>query len=144
MLEYFAILFVVVGIFFGWLLAKKIPEELKDGERYFKLFEIIILVILCLFLLKDFVWYLFLIGLLVSYFIRKEYLYFGLIDINSFLLSLIFLYSLPFATLRFKSKELFWSGLFVISFILLFIEFSFNSLALGGLIGCLFYKVRFK
>jgi|SRR3989344_6980470 len=143
MIEFLALFIVLLGIFLGWLLAKRIPEELYDGRLYFKLLEVIILLILSLFLLDNFKWYLFLFGIILGYFFRKEYFYFSFINFNAFLLSLVFFYSLPYATLRYKG--LFWSGLFLFSFFMFFINYNFDSFSLGGLLVCIIFKVvRFK
>ncbi len=105
-----AFLGVAVGVFIG----RHTYEELKKGERYFILFKNFILVIIAvIFLLgiKQFslaLLMLFLIGFLIAHFLRLNYLFLGFGAVASIaignsmtILPLVYLYGLPFGTIRY-------------------------------------------
>ncbi len=136
----------LLGQYIGYLLASKTKEELKQGEKYFKLICLILLLIIGFYsLILSFDIILLIIGLILGFLIRKEYLYFGLISNNVFLASLIFIFGLPYGTLKYKMlKELNLNvALFVFSFAIGYF-FNLYSLAGGALFGILIKKVLYN
>jgi len=129
----------LLGQYIGYILASKTKEELKEGEKYFKLtFSILLLIIGIYSLIISFNIILLIIGLILGFLIRKEYLYFGLISNAIFIASLIFIFGLPYGTLKYKKlKELnFNIILFIFSFAIGYF-FNLYSLAGGALLGIL-------
>lgn len=111
------------GQYFGALLGKIAPEEFKPSELFYKIFRHLLLAALILFLLsQDFNLIAFIGGLLIGFYYRREYGYFGLIAVSamydtSFQIissALIFLYGLPYGTLVYGQKK--------------FLKLHFNSL----------------
>src|SRR3989344_9458494 len=98
----------LLGQYIGYILASKTKEELKEGEKYFKLTCSILSLIMGIYSLTvSFNIILLIIGLILGFLISKEYLYFGLISNNVFIASLIFIFGLPYGTLKYKKiKEL--------------------------------------
>lgn len=147
-------LIALIGILLGYLIAKFTKEELKSGLIYFKLLEIILLLILIIgSLYFSFNIYLFIIGIIVGVFIRFEYLYFGILLVSSLFnkellflnSSLVFVYGLPCGSIIYLKKNLrylFYSSLlFLLSFIVYFFDYNLISFASGGLISILSFKV---
>ncbi|MBS3159613.1 hypothetical protein J4436_02390 [Candidatus Woesearchaeota archaeon] len=147
MIIYLALLFIPIGIIFGIILAKKIPEEIKPGKKYFKLFEILLLTIIFLISLKEINYILLFIGVIIGYFFTKEYFYFGLLNLSSLIISLVFIYGLPFGTINLNNKKEIIRNiiLFFIAILSLFIDYNFLSFAIGGLGSIIIKKIiRFK
>lgn len=94
-----------LGFVLGILIANYTKEELQKGKPYFIILEIIILFTLGIAVLFPFNLIYFIIGIIVSYFLRKSYLYFGIsLALSSSLLipSLIFVYGLPSGSIERK------------------------------------------
>ena len=111
----------LLGQYIGYILASKTKEELKQGKKYFKLTCLILLLLIGVYSLTvSFNVILLVIGLILGFLIRKEYLYFGLISNNVFIASLIFIFGLPYGTLKYKNLNQlnFNLILFVFSFII--------------------------
>ena len=129
----------LLGQYIGYILASKTKEELKEGEKYFKLTCSILSLIMGIYSLTvSFNIILLIIGLILGFLISKEYLYFGLISNNVFLASLIFIFGLPYGSLKYKKiKELNFNViLFVFSFAIGYF-FNLYSLAGGALLSML-------
>lgn len=136
----------LLGEYTGALLAYKIPEEIKQGKKYFNILILILLPVIGLYSIYYFfsLFYL-IIGLVLGFLIRKEYLYFGLISNNVFFASLVFLYGMPYGTLEFnKNKKLKNLNINIIYFLIgIGLSFFLNiySLAGGALIGIFADKI---
>jgi|SRR3989344_2233904 len=103
-----------LGILIGAFIGRHTYEELKKGEKYFILFKNLVLGILAVALLfsikrlaLDFV-VVFIVGFLIAYFLRYTYFFLGLSAVVSIMISqellimpLIYLYGLPFGTIRY-------------------------------------------
>ena len=136
----------LIGQYIGYLLASKTKEELKQGEKYFKLICLILLLIIGIYsLIISFNFILLITGLILGFLIRKEYLYFGLISNNVFTASLIFIFGLPYGTLKYKNLNQlnFNLILFVFSFIIGYF-LNLYSLAGGALLSILIKKVLYN
>lgn len=133
-----------LGQFIGWFLAWRTEEELKSGRKYFILLSNLLLVSLIIFsIYYSFNIYLLILGLIIGFFINKEYLFFGILAFrNDFLLnSFIFIYGLSYGSLNYKKIFLLNIFLFFIPFLLLFLDMNFYSLGAGGLIGILIKRI---
>ena len=136
----------LIGQYIGYLLASKTKEELKEGEKYFKLTCLFLLLITGIYsLIISFNIILLTIGLILGFLISKEYLYFGLISNNVFTASLIFIFGLPYGTLKYKNLNQlnFNLILFVFSFIIGYF-LNLYSLAGGALLSILIKKVLYN
>ena len=120
-----------LGLIVGLILARFTKEELKPGRKYFIWFKKIILLVLVvslvyiawsnMFFIKEAIGAIigFLVGLIVAYFFKKEYFYFGLAlyilaytQSFIFITILIFLFGLPYGTLLFSKKFKYKTALF--------------------------------
>ncbi|MBU1245894.1 MAG: hypothetical protein ABIJ20_02185 [Nanoarchaeota archaeon] len=154
------IIITFLGIVVGLLLARFTKEELKQGKKYFIWLKRTILIFLVTFLfylaLPNYISTIifFIIGLIVAYFFKKEYFYFGLAlfsTLNLFTVILIFLFGLPYGSLLFSKKYkyktlLFDLVFFAIPFLLLFVKIP-NNFILAFTSGALFtliFKVNKK
>jgi len=138
------------GLVFGILLSRVAKEEIKPGEKYFKILERIILFILVIALLY-YAWNNllltiigFIVGIFTSSIFKTRYFYLGFALMLGFLItkeftliiaSLIFLYGLPYASKEFFNKKFMdkvflYFLLFIIPFILLPFGFVQNNLYL--------------
>lgn len=141
-----------VSQYIGIFLSKHNPEEMKKGEKYFRLIMLISLIALIVVLFFKFNLVYFIVGLVLGFILRKEYFYFGVASVSAVLFNLflvhsfIFLYGLPYGTLvtyKKKIRELFYNVIwFFVPFVLYFFRFDLSSLALGGLISILFLQVK--
>ncbi len=146
----FVQLVVLIGLFLGYIIAKFTVEELKLGLIYFKILELMIFGILSItFLLNDFNILFLIIGLLLGFFLKFEYLFFGLVLFNNSVLLnyiLIFIYGLPKGTLFYYNKNLKYliynAILFFLGIITYFIDFNLFSLSAGALITLFIIKLR--
>src|SRR3989344_1730978 len=145
-----------LGSFLGYFIGKSTQEELEVSKIYFRILEVVILFILVLiFLFNNFNLWVFLIGIVVAFFLKFEYLYFGLGLVSSFLSKdltflssiLVFIYGLPYGSLLFIEKKwiiLFYNLLFFfIAFVFYFINFNILSFVSGALL-CLFVLKLYK
>src|SRR3989344_4860014 len=135
-----------LGQFIGWFIANRTEEELKDGKRYFLVLTNLLIASLIIFsIYYSFNIYLLIIGLIIGFFINKEYLFFSVLAMRNDVLlnSLIFIYGLPYGSLNYKSiKVLFMNILFFfIPFLLLLFDINFYSLGAGGLLGILIKRI---
>ncbi len=142
-----------LGLVIGYLLAKNIKEELIPGKKWFLILSRLMLLILIIILLKfnfEFLIAL-IIGIILNYFIKKIYLFLGLIlalNINNILLSLIvFIFGLAYGTLEYiKFNKINYRSvlinfiLFIMPILILFNKFTMiynnvlTGLAVGGMI----------
>ncbi len=148
------------GLLIGLILINKFRSELNDIKKFLKFvaFILIISIILRLFMFINFS-YLFLLGMIiggiVNYFLKNNYLYFGNIliltnfmnNINKIFFSiLIFIIGLIYPVLNKINNKIFLISLslFALPFILLLTNFnlSYNNFLLGFSIGGL--AVGFK
>ncbi|MBS3151886.1 hypothetical protein J4230_00590 [Candidatus Woesearchaeota archaeon] len=138
---------VILGCFFGYLIARLTKEELKKGLVYFKILELFILALLpFIFLYHSFNIFFFILGMLFGFVFRYEYFYFGVGFFSSFLnkdlnfltSSLIFIYGLPYGSVLFfvkKFRMLFYNVvLFFIPFLIYYLNYDFLSFSAGGLL----------
>ena len=135
-----------LGQFIGWFIANRTEEELKDGNKYFLVLTNLLIVSLILFsIYYSFNIYLLIIGLIIGFFINREYLFFSVLAMRNDVLlnSLIFIYGLPYGSLNYKSIKILFMNipLFFIPFLLLFLNINFYSLGAGGLLGILVKRI---
>ncbi len=139
-----------LGCILGYFTAKFTKEELKKGAVYFRLIQIIILILLIYYFIPmNFRLYLFLFGVLIGVIFRFEYFYFGFIasSFYNIIISslLIFLYGLPYGTLIYylkKPKYLIYSLiLFSIAFFTYIFNYDLLSFGVGGLVGIFLIKL---
>jgi len=141
--ELIVYLITFLGILMGVFLANKTKEELSSGKKYFFLIKLVILLILVVFLILKFEFsllsfILLILGFFAYYFYRNNCLFFGIL-LGSFMniisSSLIFVYLLAEAKLKFEKKSL-W---FLVGIILLFFNLEkYLAFSLGSLIGIIF------
>ena len=135
-----------LGQFIGWFIANRTEEELKDGRKYFLVLTNLLIASLIIFsIYYSFNIYLLIIGLIIGFFINKEYLFFSVLAMRNDVLlnSLIFIYGLPYGSLNYKSIKILFMNipLFFIPFLLLFLNINFYSLGAGGLLGILVKRI---
>ncbi len=143
-------LLAVLGLFFGILISFYTKEELKDGEKYFKILEFIILIALFFLTFKYNTSLLFLvIGALLGITIRNIYFFFGILLGSSFVVSfidiiLVFVFGLANGSRIYYSnnKKLLYvsCGLFFIHFLLYFFNVTLLPILNGGIIGFVLYR----
>src|SRR3989338_8096321 len=105
-----------LGQYLGYLIAYFTQDELKQGNIYFRLIEIV-----CLSSL---------------FFFNSCFYYFILFFI-------IFIYGLGYGTLNFKKlNKLNWNILLIIPLFILSIKFNLISLGLGGVLGSIIHKFK--
>ncbi len=129
----------VLGLAVGAVLAKVSPEEMKPGKKYFsflrKLMLTAFLVVLALY--SNGMWQYILIGLVIGFFIRLNYLYFGLAMASAsgnllFLVAaLIFLYGIPTGSLMVE-KSVFRPLVILITLIAFFLPFLLKLITLSS------------
>lgn len=127
MLNYILIPLSFSGLIIGKLISNFTKDELKQGERYFKLFSKLIIISLITFKVFFISWgyyYFLILGVIFGYFFKREYFYLGISLIASiqaniqFIVStLIFMFGLPLGTLHREKLTL-------EKFIIIFIIFS--------------------
>jgi len=144
-----------LGILAGHFLGKIAKEEVKPGWKNFKLLRRLFLLLLILTSLSllwySFEWILpFIVGFVLSLFIKQRYLFLGftLVVASTFssqafflFASLIFLYGLPYGTMQGLKKE--DAYFFFIPFLLLFFPTqiaTYNYTWLAVAAGTLFWK----
>ncbi len=119
----------LLGVFLGY----NSPEEFKEGKKYYWVLKQILLLLIILSLIE--LSWLFLVGLVLGYFFRREYAYFALAISNSLIATvLIFLYGLPYGTFIFQKKDFLkiaFNFLFLILALLL--PWNVSALAAGAL-----------
>ena len=135
-----------LGQFIGWFIANRTEEELKDGRKYFLVLTNLLIASLIIFsIYYSFNIYLLIIGLIIGFFINREYLFFSVLAMRNDVLlnSLIFIYGLPYGSLNYKSIKILFMNipLFFIPFLLLFLNINFYSLGAGGLLGILVKRI---
>lgn len=144
------VLIAFLGLVFGILFSRLAKEEIKPGEKYFKILEKIILFILVIALLY-YAWNNllltiigFIIGIFVSSIFKIKYFYLGFAMMLGFLVSkefsliiasLILLYGLPYGSREFFNKKFMdkvflYFLFFIIPFVFLFFGFVNNNLYL--------------
>tara|TARA_Y100000310_G_scaffold283455_1_gene305426 strand:+ start:3544 stop:3996 length:453 start_codon:yes stop_codon:yes gene_type:complete len=139
-MQYLIPVIAFLGLVLGIILKKTCKEEIKPGKPYFKLLKKLILVILVITLLyfnytnNIYFYLLIIIGLGLAWLIPNTYLYFGiaLTTLNPLAAVLVFIYGLPQGTLKPELKKNLI--LFTLPFLLLFINFNFTGIAIGGLL----------
>lgn len=128
-----------LGLIIGQVLASQVKEELKIGKKWFKLISKVLLLIILfkLALLTSLSLSFFialLAGVLINYFLKRLYLYFGFLILMSsfmnlndklFFASLIFLFGLTFGSLIYTEKKKFNYKGSLINLILFLLPFLF-------------------
>ncbi|MFH1638560.1 MAG: hypothetical protein ABIB71_09100 [Candidatus Woesearchaeota archaeon] len=129
----------VIGLAAGAILARISPEELNPGDLYFCFFRKIVLtaILVTLALNSGGMWQFMLIGLIMGFFVRINYLYFGLAlalcseSIVFPLSTLIFIYGIPTGTLL-VHRNLFRPSIIFIALIAFFLPLPLNLLQLNA------------
>ncbi len=132
----------LLGILAGIIISFLCKEELVSGNKYFKLGIILTLLILIIYsLLINRINYLLIMGLILGFFIKKEYLYFGLLfPGNFYTIFLIFIYGIPYGITS-KSKIIYDSTLFIIPIVILwYTNYNLIMLGIGGIISIFLKK----
>ncbi|MEK6940865.1 MAG: hypothetical protein AABW49_03120 [Nanoarchaeota archaeon] len=106
-------IFAFTGLLIGFLIAHYSWEELKAGEKYFKVLQQVLLILIAfiLFLLPTKVFVIdiiqFIAGIFIGRFVKLKYFYLGLASVTAILAgvivliaSLIFLHGLPDGTMN--------------------------------------------
>jgi len=137
MLEFLIIIIAFSGLIIGFFINKFVKEELKPGEKYFLwLKKALILIFIIVLLYGSYSRYIaILLGLIVGYFLRKDYFYIGaglaggFFYLRDLIAGLVFLYGLVYAALNPKEakiKKIFDNLMyFIIPFLLLLISFNY-------------------
>lgn len=145
-----------LGLAAGFIVAHNSWDELRLGDKYFRITKIIILLlimgILALSLKFNFITIiLFALGIFIGWIFRRTYLYLGIASVVSILVgnplpivALIFLYGLPEGSLLYyhtkeehlKKETLINLGLFILPLALLFFpqHIVINSFIIGALL----------
>jgi hypothetical protein len=147
-----------LGLIIGLILSRKFKTELKDINKFLKviIFITLISIILKLAFLASFNLLFFiglLIGILITYFVKNNYLHFGFIlmlsnfisDMNKIFFSvLIFIIGIIYpALINVSIKRIILSlVLFALPFILLLINISYNNFIIGFSIGGLIIGIK--
>jgi hypothetical protein len=142
----------IIGLFVGGFLAYVSPEEMKTGEKYFRVICYAIVIGLIILGCFSFNWWLFVIGLILGVIFYNEYFYFGIFSVSSLITgnsiltsSLIFVYGLASGSMLYFHKRYlaFVSNLllFLLPFLLYFLHFNLIALATGGLVGVMIRKI---
>jgi len=143
-----------LGLIIGYILALNVKEELILGKKYFNLFEKLILIILIVFAIKlNYLFFLgLLIGVIINYFIRRVYLFLGIISLIPNFIILVFLFGLFHGTLNYiKFRKINYKDilinliLFIIPLIINIKNDLFIGIGIGGIIiGIFGINSRFK
>ena len=134
-----SLIIAFLGLIIGQVLASQVKEELKLGRKWFLLMAKVLLLIILFKLvllagpsLSFFI--AFLAGILVNYFLKKLYLYFGFLillsnfmslDDKLFFASLIFLFGLVFGSLLYSKIKKFNYKATIINLILFLLPILF-------------------
>ncbi len=135
MFEYFLALITLLGIIVGIILTKISPEEILPGRKYFIFVKVLFLFCLAGTLLilgfehSILYYFLFLLGIITGTFLHWTYMYLGFALAASFstsylalIASEIFIFGIPFGTLRKLHKKL---GLKKLLFLVLYFSLPF-------------------
>lgn len=140
------------GIILGIIIGRHTYEELKSGEKYFIFFKGVILFSMSLILIfgiKRFsldLLFLLLLGFAIAHFLKFTYFFLGISAAASILtnqqlliLPLVYVYGLPFGTIRYyhiknhrKLLKIIIVNLILFMFPLLFLFFDFNAYMLAA------------
>lgn len=147
-----------LGIILGYILRRIAPQEADQGKKYFRktqqvLLFIVVIVLLWTSPLTITTALTFIVGIIVAKIIRFRYLYLGGASVVTIamaketallILTLIFLYGLPFGTQTIKKNPTSTfvrnAILFLIPFILIATHFSSSSLLSPFIAGALFLR----
>ncbi len=150
-------LFPIIGLFLGLLLAKLTKDELKQGEKYFRLICSLIIAVFFLILLwnnleaKIFIGIA--LGLILGFFIFNPYLYLGLLAVITYsglnretFIVLSVLFSLSYISLYHKQANwkfiLFCMVLFLLPYLSIPLKANIPWLLSGISIGGFFHVIR--
>ena len=130
-----------LGQYLGYIIAYFTQDELKQGNIYFRLIEIVCLSYL-FFFNHDLILWLFLIGFMLGFLFNSEYFFFPVFS-NFISLFILFIYGLAYGTLNFKKlNKLNCNVLLIIPLFILSIKFNLISLGLGGVLGSIIHKFK--
>ena len=141
----FEVVIAFLGYPIGILLAYLCKEELVKGEKYFKnLSLILIFIIISLsFIIAEKSYLFIILGVIIGYLINKEYLFLALLKSNFYTNLLVFMYGIPYGTLKYKKEKaiIIDAFLFFVPIIILYyFPIDLNSISTGGLTGILLRK----
>ncbi len=124
-------LLAFLGFPLGFLLKRITKDEIKQGKKYFVFMIRALLIIIALILMYNFKphWIL-VIGIITAYFLSFNYLYFGLTYIildNFILYVMLFIFGLPYSTLKDNKKTILKELIFFIIPLLLLVS-NFNEI----------------
>ncbi len=143
-----------LGLIIGYILASKTKEELNPGKKWFIAISITALILLIIISFKNNIYFNYeffisvLIGALLNYFIKRIYLFLGLIaallNENRLITIIIFIFGLSYGTIEYiKFKNMGYKSilinfiLFISPIILLFQNYNniFDHILAGSAIG---------
>jgi|SRR3989338_10908912 len=146
---------VIVALFLGLLIARFSKSELKNGEKWFYLLQVLILLFVVVFTIGlNFNLAGLLIGIVFGLIFRKEYFYLGIGIITTsnglqtfyIFSSLTFLYSLIYGTIIYFKKEfnklILDISLFLMPIVLYVLDVELVSFCVGALISILIFKSK--
>src|SRR3989344_6449876 len=153
-LEFLIPIIAFFGLIAGFLINKFTKEELENGKVYFLwLKRTIIVILFFILLIKSYDRYFALvIGLVVGYFLRKEYLYLGLSLASGFYIikeiiaSLVFIFGLAYSGLNHKTinkKQIFYNFVFFMaSFLILLMPGNLSNDLMAFSVGALLWGIK--
>ena len=143
-----------LGLIIGYILASKTKEELNQGKKWFIYISTSALILLIIISFNDNIYFNYeffisiLIGMLLNYFIKRIYLFLGLISItlsnNNLVTLIIFIFGLSYGTLEYiKFKNINYKSilinliLFIVPIILLLYKHKdiYDHVLIGNAIG---------
>ncbi len=130
----------ILALAIGYIIKEHTKEELTSGKKYFKIIEIISLVIIIGLLSTNFNLILFMIGIVTGIVFKEEYFYLGLSITNVLGNSLrflhaiiIFVYGLAYAGINNNKKIAYSAALFIFTFLLLIFKQDISMISAGAL-----------
>ena|SRR3989339_2128467 len=130
----------ILALAIGYIIKERTKEELKSGQKYFKIIEIISLIVIIGALSVNFNIILFIIGIITGIIFKEEYFYLGISITNildgglRFLHAIfIFVYGLAYTGMNHNKKIIYSAGLFLITLLLLIFKQDISMISAGAL-----------
>ena len=130
----------ILALGIGYIVKEHTKEELDSGQKYFKIIEIISLIVIIGLLSTNFNIILFIIGIITGIVFKEEYFYFGISITNTLDSSLrflhaiiIFVYGLAYTGINNNKKIVYSAVLFIFTFLLLIFKQDISMISAGAL-----------
>ena len=130
----------ILALAIGYIIKERTKEELNQGKKYFKIIEIISLIVIIGLLSVNFNIILFIIGIITGIIFKEEYFYLGISITNildgglRFLHAIfIFVYGLAYTGMNHNKKIIYSAGLFLITLLLLIFKQDISMISAGAL-----------